>query len=204
MPTLLHIDSSPRQTSTSSSLSHQFVDQFTAKHPAVTVVHHNTTNEALPYVNETMINGGFLPEEKRTPEMREALALSGKLTQELLEADTLVIGVPMWNFGIPASLKAWIDLIVRSGLTFRYGPAGPSGLIPPGKKVFVFASRGGDYAKDSPAKAYDLQEPYLRAVLGFLGLTDLTFIAANNQNRGPEEAKLGLERAKAELTALLA
>ena len=141
--------------STSSSLSHQFVNGFVAKHQGVTVVHHNTTNETLPYVNETMINGGFTPEDKRTPEMKEALAFSDKLTNELLAAETVVVGVPMWNFGIPASLKAWIDLIVRSGLTFQYGPAGPSGLIPPGKKVYIFASRGGDYAKDSPAHAYD-------------------------------------------------
>ncbi len=204
MSTLLHIDSSPRGTSTSSLLSHQFVDRFVAKHQGVTVVHHNTTNETLPYVTETMVNGGFTPEDKRTPEMKEALAFSDKLTYELLAADTLVLGVPMWNFSIPASLKAWIDLIVRSGLTFQYGPDGASGLIPPGKKVYTFASRGGDYAKESSANAYDLQEPYLRAIFGFLGLTDVTFIAANNQNRGPEEAKAGLERAQSELAKLLA
>ena len=136
-----------------------------------------------------MINGGFLPESERSPEMKQALSFSDVLTQELLTAETVVIGVPMWNFGIPASLKAWIDLVVRSGLTFQYGPAGPSGLIPAGKKVYIFASRGGEYPKGSPANAYDLQEPYLRAIFGFLGLTDVTFIAAENQNRGAEEAE---------------
>ena len=136
--------------------------------------------------------------------MKEALSFSDTLSRDLLAADTIGIGVAMWNFGIPASLKAWIDLVVRNGLTFQYGPAGPSGLIPPGKKVYIFASRGGDYPKDSPAGAYDLQEPYLRAVLGFIGLTDITFIAANNQNRGPDEAKAGLERAETELASILA
>ena len=203
MPSLLHIDSSPRRESNSSALSHKFVDLFTAKHAGITVVHHNTTNETLPYVNEVMINGGFLPPDQRTPEMKQALEFSDKLTHELLDADTLVVGVPMWNFGFPASLKAWIDLIVRNGLTFQYGPAGPSGLIPPGKKVYVFSSRGGDYSKESPAHAYDMQEPHLRGIFGFLGLTDVTFVIASNQNRGPEQAKAGLEKAEAELAALL-
>ena len=204
MPTLLHIDSSPRHASTSSALSHKFVDQFLVKHPGTAVIHHNTTNEALPFVNETMVNGGFTPPDKRTPEMNEALALSDKLTHELLDADTLVLGVPMWNFGVPASLKAWIDLIVRNGLTFQYGPAGPSGLVPPGKKVYVFCASGGDYAKDSPYYAFNFQEPYLRAIFAFLGVTDLTFVVASNQARGPEEAGVALAKAETELASLLA
>ena len=204
MPSLLHIDSSPRPDSVSSALSHKFVEQYAAKHAGTTVVHHNTTNEALPFVTHIMVQGGFTPEDHRSPEMKDALAFSDKLTREVLEADTIVFGIPMWNFGVPASLKAWIDLIVRNGLTFQYGPAGPSGLIPPGKKVYVFASRGGKYSKESPAHAYDLQEPYMRAILGFLGLTDVHFIIASNQNRGPEEAQAGLASAEAELAALLA
>ena len=203
MPTLLHIDSSPRHASVSSSLSHQFVDSFVTKHAGTTVVHHNTTNETLPFLTEQMVNAGFTPEAQRSPEMKESLAVSDKLAHELLDADTLVIGVPMWNFGVPASLKAWIDLVVRAGLTFQYGPAGASGLIPAGKKVYVFASRGGDYSANSPAHAYDMQEPYLRGVFGFLGLTDVTFVIASNQSRGPEAAKAGLEQAQAELAALL-
>ena len=153
--------------------------------------------------NQTLA-AAFTPEDKRTPEMQQNLALSDKLTHELLAADVIVIGVPMWNFGIPASLKAWVDLVVRAGLTFAYGPAGPSGLIPPGKKVYIFASRGGDYAAGSPAHAYDMQEPYLRGILGFLGLTEVTFIAASNQNRGAEEAKAGRDQAEAEIAGLFA
>ena len=204
LPTLLHIDSSPRHDSTSSSLAAKFVENYKAKHTDTKVLHHNTTLETLPYVTEMMINGGFTPPDKRSPEMKEALAFSDKLTQEVLDADAIVFGIPMWNFSIPASLKAWVDLIVRNGLTFQYGPAGPVGLIPAGKKVYAFAARGGAYNKDSPAHAYDMQEPYLRGILGFLGLTDLSFIAANNQARGPEEAKAGLALAEAEMEKLLA
>ena len=204
MPSLLHLDSSPRPDSTSSALAALFVEHFTKHNAGTTVVHHNTTNEALPYVTSNMINGGFTPEDQRTPEMKADLAFSDKLTHELLDAHTIVIGVPMWNFGIPASLKAWVDLVVRAGLTFTYGPAGPSGLIPAGKKVYIFASRGGDYAEGSPAHAYDLQEPYLRGILGFLGLTDVTFIAANNQNRGGDEAKAGRDHAEAAIAKLFA
>ncbi len=204
MASLLHLDSSPRHESTSSALAQEFVDLFTASHPGTEVIHHNTSLESLPFITDTMVQAGFTPPDQRSPELAKSLELSDKLTHELLSADTLVIGVPMWNFGIPASLKAWVDLIVRNGLTFSYAGAGPVGLIPPGKKVYIFATRGGDYAKDSPAHAYDMQEPYLRGIFGFLGMTDVAFVIAGNQNRGPEEAKAGLEKAKAELKALLA
>lgn len=204
MPSLLHIDSSPRHDSTSSALAKKFVDSYVAKHAGLEVVHHNTSLEILPFITELNINAGFTPPDARSPEMTASLQTSDKLTQEVLAADVIVIGVPMWNFGIPASLKAWVDLIVRNGLTFAYAAGGPVGLIPAGKKVYIFASRGGEYAPGSPAHAYDLQEPYLRGVLGFLGLTDVQCVIASNQNRGPEEAKAGLAKAEAELAGLLA
>ncbi len=191
MPTLLHIDASPRPDSNSSALAAKFVATYQQHNPSATVVHHNTSAEKFPYLDMAIIGASGTPADKRTPEHTQALALSDKLTQELLDADVLVIGTPMWNFGIPASLKAWIDLIVRAGLTFAYGPAGPSGLVPQGKKVYIFGSFGGDYTAESPAHAYNFNEPYLRGIFGFLGLHDVTYLTAVNQAATPEMAAAG-------------
>jgi FMN-dependent NADH-azoreductase len=108
----------------------------------------------------------------------------------------------MWNFGIPASLKAWIDQIVRVGRTFAYTATGVASLIPEGKKLYVFSSRGGSYAPGSRFQVYDHQEPYLRAAFGFLGIADIQFVSAENQGRGGDAAALGLAAAEAALVAL--
>lgn len=183
MPTLLQIDSSPRSTSVSSELTRHFADAWKAKHPGGTHIHINTATAKLPYVDEALIGAYYTPEDKLTPEQKQHLALSDKLIAELLAADTIVVGLPMWNFGVPASFKAWIDLVARAGKTFRYGANGPSGLLNPATKVVVISARGGAYTGDSPARAYDQQEPYIRTVFGFLGLRDIHFIHAENQGR---------------------
>ena len=110
----------------------------------------------------------------------------------------------MWNLAIPASLKAWIDLIVREGRTFAFTEAGVTPLVPPGKKVVVFSARGGAYPAGSPFHALDYQEPYLRTILGLIGLTEIEFIHAEHQSEGPEAAAEGLARAERALTALAA
>jgi len=109
----------------------------------------------------------------------------------------------MYNFSIPSTLKAWIDHVARAGRTFRYSEQGPEGLLK-GKKVFVFVSRGGLYGADSPAAAMNFQEPYLRTVLGFLGLTDVTFVAAEGIGYGPDAAAAGRAKALAEIERLTA
>jgi FMN-dependent NADH-azoreductase len=109
------------------------------------------------------------------------LALSEALIHDLIAADFIVLGVPMHNFSIPSPLKAWIDLVTRAGKTFAYDEKGPRGLISPGKKVLAIVSRGGSYGEGSPAAAIDFQVPYLRHMLAFIGLTDLTAIDADQQ-----------------------
>jgi FMN-dependent NADH-azoreductase len=118
-----------------------------------------------------------------TPEQKKVLQLSDALVEELLEADTIVIGAPMHNFAIPAPLKAWIDQVVRVGKTVLFAAAGPQGLLK-GKKVYVITSRGGAYRSGTPTERFDYQEPYLRHILAFIGLTDVTFIHAENQRPG--------------------
>ena len=183
MPTLLQIDSSPRSASVSSELTKEFAGAWKSKHPEGTHIHINTATAALPYVDEALIGAYYTPEDKLTDEQKKHIALSEKLVAELVAADTIVIGLPMWNFGVPASFKAWIDLVVRRGKTFRYGDSGPVGLLSADTKVVVISARGGYYTGDSPAKALDQQEPYIRAVFGFIGLRNIHFIHAENQGR---------------------
>jgi FMN-dependent NADH-azoreductase len=120
---------------------------------------------------------------KLTPAQRETLSISDALVDELLAADTIVIGAPMYNLTVSAPLKAWIDQIVRIGRTVLYGVNGPDGVLK-GKKVVVLTSRGGSFRPGTPTAQYDHQEPYLRHILGFIGLTDVTFIHAENQKPG--------------------
>ncbi|HEY3642841.1 MAG TPA: NAD(P)H-dependent oxidoreductase, partial [Xanthobacteraceae bacterium] len=133
--------------------------------------------------------------DQRTRDQQDAAALADALIAEIEAADTIVLAAPMYNFSIPSTLKAWIDHIARAGRTFRYTAAGPEGLLK-GKKVFVVTGRGGFYSGDSPARSLDFQEPYLRALLGFLGLTDVTFIHVEGLKVSPEAAASGLARAR--------
>ena len=131
----------------------------------------------------------------------ENLSTSDQLIDELRAADTIVIGAPMYNFSISSPLKAWIDQIVRFGKTFASGPNGPRGLLEM-KKVIVITARGGSYEKGTAREAFDFQEPYLRHILGFIGLTDVTFIHAENQSR--DQAAASLESAAERITGFLA
>lgn len=197
MPNLLHIDSSPRAGSVSSRLAAAFVAKWRRQNPAGIVVHHNTSLEQIPYLDEATAEAFLNPAGEPTPERKRALASSDRLIDELLAADVLVLGVPMWNLSIPASLKAWIDLIVREGRTFAFTDDGVAPLVPPGKKVRVFCARGGAYPEGSPMSVLDFQQPYLRAILGVIGLTDIEFIYAERQSESPEAAADGLARALA-------
>lgn len=119
-----------------------------------------------------------------------------------MAADVIVLGVPMHNFSIPASLKAWIDLITRAGKTFTYSDKGPKGLIPEGKQVLAIVSRGGSYGEGTPAFAADFQIPYLRHMLGFIGLKSVTVIEADKQAFGPDVAEQSVDDAVRKLSAL--
>jgi FMN-dependent NADH-azoreductase len=204
MPTLLHIDSSPRAASVSSRLTAAFVAKWKQQRHSGTVIYHNTSLENFPYLGEAVIDAMFTSEAELTEGQKSTLALSDRLVDELLAADVVVLGVPMWNLSIPASLKAWIDLIVREGRTFAFTPQGVAPLVPPGKKVFVFSARGGAYPAGTPFHSLDHQEPYLRTILGILGLAEIEFIHAEHQSEGPGAAAEGLARAERAIESLAA
>jgi FMN-dependent NADH-azoreductase len=131
-----------------------------------------------------------------------ARTLSNELIAELRNADTIVIGAPMYNFSISTGLRAWFDYVLRAGETFSYSEAGPLGLLK-GKRVIVIESRGGLYS-EGPAKAIDFQEPYLRQLLGFMGLTDVAFIHAEKIGFGPDAREAALSAAKGKISAVVA
>jgi FMN-dependent NADH-azoreductase len=181
---LLQIDSSARTISVTRRLTAKFAEEWRKNHPDGVVIQRDLSATVIPLITDDW-NATHLEQSKLTPVQQSYLSTSDELIEELEAADTVVIGAPMYNFTIPSSLKAWIDQIVRLGKTVGYGPNGPQGLLAK-KKVVIITSRGSAYEKGTAREAFDFQEPYLRHVLGFIGLTDVTFIHADNQAR--EEA----------------
>lgn len=176
--------------------------EFLARHPHRALVSRDLTPATMPHLDAETLAALAVPATDRSARQSELVSFSDALIAEVEAADTIVLAVPMYNFTIPSTLKAWIDHIARAGRTFRYTEAGPEGLLK-GKKVFVVTARGGQYSGDSPARAYDFQEPYLRAVLGFLGLDDVTFLHLEGLKISPEAAANGLVRARAAIKALV-
>jgi len=153
--------------------------------------------ESQPILDAQALGALFTPAESRTTEQKARVAIDDATIEQLKEADVVVLGVPLYNLGEPVQLKAWIDAISRAGVTFRYTANGPEGLLQ-GKKVFVAFSRGGNY-KGTP---YDTQTPYLRNMLGFLGMTDITFVYAEGLARGEEAVAKAFADAQAEIETL--
>jgi FMN-dependent NADH-azoreductase len=178
---LLQIDSSARSSSVTRQLTVKFVEEWKKNHPAGEVTRRDLTRTTFPHITDDW-GATHLDPSQLTPDQRNYLSISDQLIEELEVADIIVIGAPMYNFAIPSSLKAWIDQIVRMGKTFGYGPSGAHGLLAK-KRVIVVTARGGAYEKGTPAEKFDFQEPYLRHILGFVGLNDVTFIHAENQAR---------------------
>ena len=174
------------------------VEEWKKNHPAGEVVQRDLATTVLPHITDDWA-GAHLDPSQLTPAQRSYLATSDQLIEELQAAETIVIGAPMYNFAIPSSLKAWIDQIVRMGKTIGYGASGARGLLA-NKRVIVVTARGGAYGKGTPAEKFDFQEPYLRHIFGFIGLTDVTFIHAENQSR--EEAGPRLAAAAEEIGRL--
>lgn len=184
MVNILHIDSSPRgERSHSRELSKEFVSGWRAAHPEDAIAYRDIGHHTIPHVNEAWIAAAFSPPETHTPELTEALRISDELIDEFLAADRYVFGVPMYNFNIPSTFKAYIDQIVRANRTFAVDAQGLRGLVE-GKKAVIITARGSDFSATSPFAAYDFQEPYLRAIFGFIGITDIQFINANSLNGG--------------------
>jgi FMN-dependent NADH-azoreductase len=174
---------------------------FLRRYPHRLVVERALSPQAMPHLDgETFVAMGT-PSGEHNGRQQAAVALSDTLIAELEAADTIVLAVPMYNFSIPSTLKAWIDHVARRGRTFRYTEKGPEGLLK-GKKVFVLTARGGVYSNGAPAAVFDFQEPYLRAVLAFLGLTDVTFVHFEGLAMGPEAANANRTKALAEVERL--
>ncbi|MFH7015438.1 FMN-dependent NADH-azoreductase [Flavobacterium sp. FlaQc-47] len=156
----------------SNKLSNAILEKLKTEYNEIEVKTLDLSKTPLPYLSELDISAFYTPEENRTEAHKETLRQSDLATTELLEADIIVIGVPLYNFGIPAVLKGWIDQVARAGKTFSYDENGPKGLLTD-KKVFLSIASGAIFS-DGPYKSYDFSEPYLRTVLGFLGITDIT------------------------------
>lgn len=152
-------------------------------------------SDGIPFVDEAWIEANFTPDESRTAKHRETLAFSDTLVAELQSADVIVIGAPLYNFSIPAALKAWIDMISRARLTFRYTENGPEGLLE-GKKAYLVVSTGGVPV----GSAVDFATPYLRHALAFVGITDVDVIAADKLNSQAEES---MDAARARIADLI-
>jgi FMN-dependent NADH-azoreductase len=181
--TLLRIDSSARRNSVSRQLTQKFVEIWKKANPTGEVIERDLATTSLPLITDEWTHAAYSDPLGLSPEQRETLSISDTLIEELFKADTIVIGAPMYNLTVSAPLKAWIDQIVRVGRTVLYSASGVEGVLK-GKKVVVLTSRGGAFRPGTPTAQYDHQEPYLRHILGFIGLTDVTFIHAENQKPG--------------------
>jgi FMN-dependent NADH-azoreductase len=196
MTTLLFVTSSVfGPGSKSRQIGAEFAAAWGKAHPGTAVVERSVSPGSMPHLTQETIAAWSLPPEQRSPRQRETAAFADALIAEVEAADIVVIAAPMYNFTISSTLKAWIDHLARAGRTFRYSAAGPEGMLK-GKKVFIVTGRGGVYSGESPARGMDFQEPYLRTMLGFLGLDDVTFIHVEGLAISPEAAASGLERAR--------
>jgi FMN-dependent NADH-azoreductase len=179
MKKLLNVISSARgAASNSTQLTNAIIEKLTEHYPGSTVKLRDLVEQHYPHLEESHLNAFYAPAE--TQESKEAAQHSDEAIQEVLEADIIVIGVPIYNFNIPSALKAWLDHLVRAGKTFSYQTGRPEGLIKD-KKVYLAIASGGVYS-DGPMKSYDFAEPYLRAVLGFIGMTDITTFRVEGTN----------------------
>lgn len=201
--TILVITASPRgDRSVSRTLTAHFADSWAQNHPEDTILLRDVGHHPVPHVTEPWVVGAFAPSDAQTPESKAAIAVSDQLVDEFIAADRYIFGVPMYNFNVPSTFKAYIDQIVRAGKTFAVGPNGYEGLVKNKKALFIVSSGGPSTA--SATSPYNFQEPYLRVIFGFIGLTDLTFVAADSLNQGEDAAKLSRERAENALKELAA
>lgn len=202
MSTVLVLTSSVNgEASASNSLVAHAVAQLRHDDLSLKIVRRDLAANPVPHLNAdsaTVLRGS----DPVNPAQVAARDLSDTLISEVLAADTVLIGAPMYNFGIPSTLKSWFDHVLRAGITFRYGETGPEGLAK-GKRALVIESRGGIYS-EGPARTMDSQEPHLRTLLGFIGITDVTFVRAEKLAFGPEASEAALRSAKSEIETALA
>lgn len=191
------------EASTSQRLAGEIVAGLRAKSPRVRVAERHLTPATMPHLTAETLQALSTPADRRTADQARLAGAADAVIEEVEAADVIVIAAPMYNFSITSTLKAWIDHLARAGRTFRYTAAGPEGLLK-GKTVVLVESRGGVYAGAGGTPAMDFQEPYLRAVLGFVGLTDIRVVRIEGQAMGADPAAAGLAAAQAEARAVVA
>jgi FMN-dependent NADH-azoreductase len=193
MTNILRIGSSARTTgSYGRTLTDQLIQKLQNKDASASVVTRDVAQDSIAHVNAAWLAANYTPEQDRSPEQKAALALSDALIKEVQSADVLVIGCPIYNFSVPASLKAWIDQICRAGVTFSYSAEGPVGMLK-GKKAYIVITSGGTVMDST----HDFATGYMRHVLGFIGIEDVTVIASDglmlDEAAATARAKSGIE-----------
>ena len=198
MKTLLQIQSSIFSSGgQSSQLTERFVVAWRKANPGARVIVRDLASKPVPHLDAARFGAFLAKREDRTPEQRAVAGYSDALIEELKRADVVVLGLPMYNFGVPSALKAYFDHIARAGSTFRYTEKGPVGLLT-GKQVYVFATRGGLYA----GTPNETQTPYVRTFLAFLGMSDVEFVYAEGLAISETSKQQGLARAHTDIDAL--
>lgn len=208
MARVLHIASSPRgERSQSRKAGQEFLDGYLAAHPGSTVTHRDVGHNPPGHVTEAWVAAAFSPPDKQTADTKAALKESDELVDELLAHDVILVSAPMYNFGVPSTLKAYIDNIVRVGRTFNFDPSKPNPYVPlvHGKKLFAVLSAGGaGYAPGGPMAGLDHEGTYLKAIFGFMGVTDSGVIYVEGTGGGPDAAEAALTKARPAIRAAVA
>jgi FMN-dependent NADH-azoreductase len=200
MKTILQVNNSVfGDDGVSSRLADTFVAQERARPDEVRVIRRNLGDNPVPHLNATRFQAALTAPDERTAEQAREAAIADELVEEVLAADVLVIGVPVYNFQVPSPLKAWFDHVARAGTTFRYTENGPEGLLK-GRKAYVFIASGGQYEGTD----MDFVEPYLRHMLGFLGIDEVVFTRAEGMAMGEETSQQALVDANQRISALAA
>jgi FMN-dependent NADH-azoreductase len=197
---ILQINGSARANgSNSTRVADAITARLLARNPQATVELRDLARDPHPVLDEAALSALFTPAEQRTPEQSARVALDDALIEQLKRADAIVLGVPMYNFSVSVQIKSWIDAIARAGQTFRYTANGPEGLVT-GKKVYVGLARGGIF-RDTPR---DSQVPYLKGVLGLMGMTDVEFIYAEGVNMGADRASAAFDEVASQIDEVFA
>lgn len=205
MKRILHVDSSPRvDRSISRTLTKGFIAAWKEMFPGDTVTYRNLGHYPVPLIDESWIAASFTPPEQITSHLATALSISDELIDELLAAELWVFGIPMYNYSVPANLKAYLDQIVRVRRSFIVNERGEYEGLVHNKKVIVITARGGVFSRGTPDAEFDFQEPFLRAIFNLIGVTDITFIHAENLAGGAEARQQSLSAARAAIQKFIA
>jgi FMN-dependent NADH-azoreductase len=189
-------------------MTKEFVERWLQAHPHDTVTYRDIGRNPIPHVDEPWIAAAFTPPEQHTSDLREAIRLSDQLVDEFLAADIYIIGVPMYNFSVPSVFKAYIDQIVRVGRTVAFEPNNSANAFKPlviGKKMFIVEARGDSgFQPGGRYEKMNYHDPYLVAVFGFMGITDITFVHVENDEYGGQKLAESIANARAKITELVA